>query len=337
MSSNPFSLTVMMNKIVAKPENFSFCPSRLIRNHHVQSILASSRLRILGDNNLMENSEEIIVTAAGGSRLLSFFTRKTAARGLIIIIHGWEGSSSSTYVLAAGNYFYNSGFSVCRLNLRDHGNSHHLNEGLFHGALIEETFDAISQLSGLSGNLPVYIVGFSLGANFCLRIAAKHTQSAIQNLRHVFAISPPLNPYKTTLAIDNGYSFYRLYFLRKWKKSLLKKQQLFPMKYDFGKILQARTCLEMTEAIMPYFPDFPSSRDYFNLYTLRNDFFQDFEVPVTVFIAEDDPVIPPDDFGKLQENEFFRVSRQKFGGHCGFLDLFPFRCWHLEKIVAMLY
>jgi uncharacterized protein len=327
----------MMNKIVVKPEDFSFSPSGLIRNRHIQSILASSRLRILGANNLRENSEEIIVTTAGGSRLLSFFTRKTAARGLIIIIHGWEGSSSSAYVLAAGNYFYNSGFSVCRLNLRDHGDSHHLNEGLFHGALLDETFDAVSQLSRLSCGLPVYLIGFSLGANFCLRIASKHTQSAIQNLKHVFAISPPLNPYKTTLAIDNGYSFYRLYFLRKWKKSLLKKQQLFPMKYEFGKILQARTCLEMTEAIMPYFPDFPSSRDYFNLYTLRNDFFKDFEIPVTVFIADDDPVISLDDFDTLQENDFFRISRQKFGGHCGFLDLFPFCCWHQEQIAAMLY
>jgi hypothetical protein len=221
--------------------------------------------------------------------------------------------------------------------LRDHGDSHHLNENLFHGALIEETFDAVSQLSELAGGLPVYIIGFSLGANFSLRIAGKHTISTIQNLKHVFAISPPLNPYKTTLAIDNGYSFYRLYFLRKWKKSLLKKQKLFPHKYNFDKILEARTCLEMTDAIMPYFPDFPSSHDYFNLYTLHNDFFQKLEVPVTVFISEDDPVIPVDDFDELHENKFFQVSRQEHGGHCGFLDLFPFRCWHQEKIAAMLY
>ena len=252
------------------------------------------------------------------------------------MLHGWEGSSSSSYILATGSFFYNLGFSVCRFNLRDHGDSHHLNEGLFHGALIEETFNAVTQLTQLAGNLPVYIIGFSLGANFSLRIARKYCPATMPNLKHVFAISPPLNPYKTTLAIDNGYSFYRYYFLRKWKRSLLKKQLLFPHKYNFGKILQAKTCMQLTEAIMTYFPEFPSYRDYFNLYTLGNDFFQNLAIPVTVIISEDDPVIPAEDFSGLRENEFFQISKQSFGGHCGFLDLFPFRCWHQEKIASII-
>jgi len=33
----------------------------------------------------------------------------------------------------------------------------------------------------------------------------KHYRTPIANLKHVFAISPPLDPYNTTLAIDNGY------------------------------------------------------------------------------------------------------------------------------------
>ena len=98
----------------------------------------------------------------------------------MIILHGWEGSSSSAYVLAAGAYFYNRGFSVCRLNLRDHGESHHLNEGLFHGALLEETFDAVNTVARTSQNLPVYLLGFSMGANFALRIAIKHAQTPIE-------------------------------------------------------------------------------------------------------------------------------------------------------------
>ena len=117
---------------------------------------------------------------------------------------------------------------------------------------------------------------------------------------------------------------------------MINKQKFFPHKYDFGKLLQAKTCMDLTEAVMPYFPDFPSYRDYFNLYTLDNEFFQNFNLPVNILIAEDDPVIPLEDFYKLQENEYVRVSRQKFGGHCGFLDLFPFSCWHQEKIAAMI-
>jgi predicted alpha/beta-fold hydrolase len=222
------------------------------------------------------------------------------------------------------------------LNLRDHGDSHHLNEGLFHGALLDETFDAVNQLAQLEKDLPAYIIGFSMGGNFALRIARKNSRIPIQNLKSVFAVSPPLDPYKTTLAIDNGYFFYRQYFLKKWKRSLIKKQQLFPQKYDFSKMLKAKTCMELTEDIMLYFPELPSYRDYFNLYTLKNDFFQNFTLPVKIFIAEDDPVIPKEDYCSLQENKFFQILRQRFGGHCGFIDLFPMSCWHQERIAEII-
>jgi uncharacterized protein len=309
-----------------------FKPLLFFRNPHFQSIMASSHLRLKRKNYMAENSREIIVNTSSGSRLLSFLSHHPKSKGLIILLHGWEGSSSSAYLLATGDYFYNLGFSVCRLNLRDHGDSHHLNEGLFHGALLEETFDAANYLSRLSENKPVYLIGFSLGGNFALRIAMRHLRTPIANLKHVFAISPPLDPYKTTMAIDSGYFFYRKYFLKKWKRSLMKKQQLFPEKYDFNKMLKAKTCLGLTEEIMPYFPSLLSYRDYFNLYTLKNDSFQNLNIPVRIFISEDDPVIPYEDYDRIQESEFLKISRQKFGGHCGFIDLFPVRCWYNQII-----
>jgi len=313
-----------------------FKPSFLFRNRHFQSIMASSRLRLHYKNIMARKAREMVIKNSTGSRLLSFYSSHPASRGLIVLIHGWEGSSSSAYMLSTGDYFYRLGFSVCRLNLRDHGESHHLNEELFHGALLQETFEAVHHISGLSGNAPVYLIGFSLGGNFALRIAMKHTLKPVANLKHVFAVSPPLDPYKSTLAIDNGFALYRVYFLKKWKRSLIKKQHLFPDKYDFSAMLQSRTCLELTEKIMPYYRDMATYRDYFNTYTLKNDAFQNLNIPVRIFIAEDDPVIPQEDYRHLRENDFFKISRQRFGGHCGFIDLFPVRCWYNQIIAEII-
>ena len=324
-----------MNKSTKKIDKI-FKPSFFFRNPHFQSIMASSHLRTPRKNYMLDNSQEIIVITSTGSKLLSFYSHHEKSKGLIILLHGWEGSSSSAYILAAGDYFYNLDFSICRLNLRDHGDSHHLNEGLFHGALLEETFEAVNYLSQHSKNLPIYLIGFSLGGNFALRIAIKHYRTPIANLKHVFAISPPLNPYKTTLAIDNGYFFYRIYFLKKWKRSLIKKQQLFPEKYDFNKILKVKTCMKLTEDINPYYPDLPPYRDYFNLYTLKNDSFKNLNIPVRIFIAEDDPVIPNEDYCQIQENAFLKISRQRFGGHCGFIDLFPLKYWYNQIIAEFI-
>jgi len=310
----------------------TFKPSVFLRNAHVQSIMASSRLRLPLKNAIMKCSRQMIINTSSGSALLSYLSSHPASKGLIILLHGWEGSSSSVYILTTAAYFYNRGYSVCRLNLRDHGDSHHLNEELFHGALLQETFESVRYLSGISENIPVYLIGFSLGGNFALRIAMTHKRTPIANMCHVFAISPPLDPHKTTLAIDHGYSFYRRYFLKKWKRSLMKKQQLFPEKYDFNPMLKAKTCIELTEKILPYFPEMNNYREYFNLYTLKKDYFNYLNIPVTIFIAEDDPVIPYEDYLQIQENDFLKISRQKYGGHCGFINLFPARCWYNEII-----
>jgi len=219
--------------------NSTFLPRSFLKNRHLQSVLASARLLIPPHRPLLDHSEGLIVCTPDGSKLLAYLSRHPRSRGLMIILHGWEGSSSSAYVLAAGSYFFDRGFSVCRLNLRDHGDSHHLNEDLFHGARLQETFDAVNALSQDSKDLPVYLMGFSLGANFALRIAIKHSQTPIHNLRKVFAVSPPLDPYKTTLAIDNGLPLYRKYFLKKWRRSLKKSSDFSRKNITSRELLQA--------------------------------------------------------------------------------------------------
>jgi hypothetical protein len=307
-----------------------FSPNLLSRNPHLQSIIATTRVRNNGTNVMMNTAREVIVDGGGGVRLLGYHSTQPDQPGkaLVILIHGWEGSSESAYIQSSGKYLFGKGYDVFRLNLRDHGESHHLNEGLFHGALIDETFHAVSSISRSAGSQPVYLLGFSLGGNFSLRIALRQSVDPIPNLRHVFAISPPLDPYKATCCIDGSLPFYRLYFLRKWKRSLRKKQSLFPHRYDFTGIMHLQTCLGLTEAIMPWYPEYTDYRLYFKQYTLLEDAFKDLSMRVTVITAEDDPFIPVVDFKCLTNNPNLQLLIQRYGGHCGFLELFPYSCWY---------
>lgn len=307
-----------------------FYPRRLYRNPHLQSIIATSPVRNNGRNAMMNAAKPLIIDGGAGVRLLGHHSVQPdqSARAMIILIHGWEGSSESAYIQSSGKYLFEKGYDVFRLNLRDHGESHHLNEGLFHGALIDETVQAVSNICNLADDLPVFLVGFSLGGNFSLRIALLQSRCRIVNLRHVFAISPPLDPYKATLCIDESLPFYRYYFLKKWKRSLRKKQALFPDKYDFNGILNLRTCLGLTEAILPWYPEYSDCRRYFREYTLLNDAFRNLSMPVTIVTAEDDPFIPVTDFLRLEKNPNLQLLIQLYGGHCGFLEFFPYACWY---------
>ena len=283
-------------------------------------------------------SREVIVETEEGVRLLGYHARVNPGtpRGLVCLLHGWEGSSDSTYIRHTGRYLFERGYDIFRLNLRDHGNSHGLNEGLFHSALIEETFSAVGSVAKLAGGRPFHLIGFSLGGNFALRIALRHGEVPVSNLRRVFAVSPVLDPLRATRAIDGGLFVYRRYFVRKWLRSLMKKQALFPGRYDFGDILRFRTCMDITDAVIPRYSPFPDSETYFKTYTLTGDAFSGLTLPVVVIAAEDDPVIPVDDFFALRGGRHLAISIQRRGGHCGFLDPFPFGCWYERYIHARL-
>ena len=316
----------------------NFKPKPWARNPHMQTIFSSLKIRATGGNPMVDCAEEIIVDGGDDVRLLGYYSvhPREIGRGLVLLIHGWEGSSDSTYIRSTGRYLFKKGYDIFRLNLRDHGNSHHLNEGLFHGVLIDETFNAARNIAHLSKDKPYHIVGFSLGGNFALRVALRHSASKIANLKHIICISPSLDPHKATVSIDEGYFAYHHYFLRKWKRSLAKKQAIFPDKYDFNDVLKLKTCMEITNAVIPQYTQFHDHREYFNNYTLLGDIFKDLSNPVTIIASEDDPVIPVDDLYSLCENNDMRLLIQRYGGHCGFLDPFPFGCWYERKIYDIL-
>ena len=315
-----------------------FMPAFPLRNPHLQTILASLRIRALGANPLRERSEEILVDAGSGVRLLGYRTLQPAGRslGLVILLHGWEGSSESTYMLTTGRRLYRSGYDVFRLNLRDHGQSHHLNKGVFHSARIEEVFTAVLNIAATAGVRPCHLVGFSLGGNFSLRIALRLSSSQAGSLRNIIAISPVLDPVKATCAIDGGFFVYRDYFVRKWKRSLSLKQQLFPDLYDFSDVMALKSCMAITERAIPRYTPYRDVFEYFQTYTLTGADFSRLAVPVTILAAEDDPVIPVDDFRHLQGDSRLRLVIERYGGHCGFLQNWRLKVWFEELLEGIL-
>ena len=99
------------------------------------------------------NSEKLIITTDKGVRLTAEFdkastkTKNKKPPTLVILIHGWEGSSQSAYQVTTAHYLLKQGFDVLRLNMRDHGESHHLNPEAFNSTLITEVGDAIKVFS----------------------------------------------------------------------------------------------------------------------------------------------------------------------------------------------
>ncbi|MFO7666460.1 MAG: alpha/beta fold hydrolase [Desulfobacterales bacterium] len=317
-----------------KEEEFN--PPLFLRNPRIQTYLASSRARAKGNNSMLDASKEVVIDTGTGVRLLAGYSqnKSTYSKGTVLLFHGWEGSIESAYILSAGRFLFNNGFSVFRLNFRDHGKSHHLNKGLFYATLIDEVFAAVKIVSEITGNSPLFLAGFSLGGNFALRIGQKNSKEPVMNLRHIVSVSPVINPDKATNAIDSNI-IIRRYFLLKWRRSLSLKQKLYPELYDFREIIPLKSCRSITDRLIENYSSYKDANEYFNRYAITNSTLNDIRIPTTIITSKDDPVIPIDDFYSLNAKEPVNFIIHSHGGHNGFINNLSFDCWYEEKMIRL--
>jgi predicted alpha/beta-fold hydrolase len=322
----------------------SFAPPRWLRNGHVQSILPSLKLRKPWLNRrareLLSASVDHILDCGDGVRLLGHYSSQQAAgrpqaQELVILLHGWEGSADSLYVLSLGSYLFGLGCDVFRLNLRDHGPSHHLNEDIFHSCRLDEVVGAVKRIQTMFPAARTTLAGFSLGGNFALRVAARATRADLR-LERAFAVCPVLRPHSAMEVLEHGPLVYRWYFMDKWKRSLRLKQSLFPQRFDFGPILSQRSIKAMTEVLVARFSDFADLDAYLNGYAIVGDALANLTVPSYILSAVDDPIIPVQDLQQLARTPNLHVNAIPHGGHCGFMESINRESWADRQIAKLM-
>lgn len=326
----------------------NFRPHRLLRGGRIQTFASGYRRRRSARTLA---GEQIVLLDAGLDatghdpyvRLTGYYNKRhtsEASRGLVICLHGWEGNSHSAHSLIVGERLLVEGYDLFRLNLRDHGPHLHvdpyvLNRGLFLGTLLEESHCAVQRVAAWAKGLPVYLVGPSMGGNFALRMGVRHASDPIANLRRVVAISPAINPGRSTDRIDQQYPFRR-YFRERWLRSVLAKERRFPELYSFGELVKIPKLRPMTEWLIEHYGTFANADDYFSRYSVLGDALAALTVPTTILTAADDPVIVVDDFEELTPSPFLDVQIERFGGHVGFVDFWPLRYMLPEMVLSEL-
>lgn len=317
-----------------------FRPARWLRNHHLQSILASTswrRARLLRESaSLLAAARETVLDCGEGVRLQCFISTPAHPQGApVVVLHGWEGSADSLYVLSLARQLFARGFEVMRLNLRDHGDTHHLNRDLFHSCRLPEVIGAVAALQRLAGGRPLQLVGFSLGGNFMLRVAAQ-ARAAELNLARVVAVSPVLDPVETLAALQSGMPGYERYFVRKWLRSLRRKQECWPDAYDFTELARLRDLKRMTAELVRSHTEFPSLEDYLNGYAIIGERLAHLEVPAHILTAIDDPVIPSGALARLARPPALSLTVTRYGGHCGFFEQLAGPTWLERRLMRLL-
>ncbi|HEY8683779.1 MAG TPA: alpha/beta fold hydrolase [Rhodanobacter sp.] len=308
------------------PRGAEFHPPWPLRSGHIQTMLSSSGVRRMllprAAQTVMQDAEAVVVDGGGGVRLTGAYTaQKTRpeARGLAVLFHGWEGSVDSTYVLQTGSRLLADGWDIFRLNFRDHGDSHSLNESLFHSCRIDEVVHALGDIAQRWPARPMAVAGFSLGGNFALRAAMQTSRVGIP-LSYVLAVCPIIDPGEGLFSLEESAPwFYQAYFMHKWRRSLQAKQAAFPQHQYFELSELKQSLRGLTEAMVLRHTDFKTLQHYLDGYSVAGSRLMAMQIPASILTARDDPVIPVDAFEKLEVPANVELDIADHGGHCGFI------------------
>lgn len=316
--------------------NLQFRPPPGLRSPHVQSVLNSSGLRgrlvARRARHLLAAEQEWVMDCGKGVRLAGFYSAQDGTNaGTAVLLHGWEGSSHSNYILSTGAHLYQQGFNVFRLNFRDHGDTHHMNPGVFHSCRLEEVLGGLADMQKRTRALNWGIAGFSLGGNFALRVAL-HGPSAGLSVNRSVAICPVLNPDHVLKKMEDGPTFYEDYYNRRWARSLEKKQACFPDRYDYQEWYDLPNMRERTRYLAIRYYGYDTLEDYFNGYCVVGDRLANLEIPSSILTSVDDPVIPVTDIDTLPDNPCIEIDITTHGGHCGYLKNWKLESWAEQYI-----
>ncbi len=305
-----------------------FTPAVGLTNPNLQTIFSSAIRKIIISRTEAEflnaGQEEIINLGSVRLQIERDKPANTEPLGLIMIIPGWLGHSKSSYVVSLAKKLVDARFEVVRITLRDHGETCHLNSGLFHSAETQEVVDLIKKLvddfkvryPNREGDLTTGLVGFSMGGNFALRVARQ--LSSVRTL----AISPSLSPHKTIQKIENS-QIYRPYFINKWRKIFRDKQRHFPDLYDFSYAMKQKSIITLTKHFIGEFTSFDSVDSYCDAYDLCGSRLEG--VNAHILASLDDPVVPTSEIDALPQSVTRKMTKR--GGHTAFIENWALESW----------
>lgn len=317
----------------------TFEPDWPLRDAQVQSFLASFKPRNWPRRGhaMARGARRHVLDCGDGVRLMGLHSPQPegrAPRGLAVLIHGWEGSHESVYLFSMACTLYAAGYNVFRLNLRDHGGTHALNEELFHSGRLTEVLGAITAIERLDATRPLFVVGFSLGGNFALRIGLHGRDLAVAPELSV-GICPSIQPGATLQALDNGPKLFHTYFLSKWRRTLLAKAEAWPGRYDFSDVWSLTRFTDITARFVERYTEYGALDQYLAAYTLPAEVLRAASTPLAIITAQDDPVVPFADFHGIEDREGLRFLAPKYGGHCGFVQDLRLVSWAEQRVLEL--
>jgi uncharacterized protein len=254
----------------------------------------------------------------------------------LILVHGLEGSSEAGYARSLAQAALEAGCAAHRFNMRSCGGTEHLSgRTLYHSG---QTSDLLAVIRQLSGGVPVFLAGFSLGGNVVLKLAGELGESASGLIAGVMAISTPIDLAACVRRLDKPSNrIYARRFVSRLKERVRAKERLTPGLFDLSGLNQVQNIYQFDDRFTAQAFGFGSADNYYATQS-ANQFLDRIRVPTLVVQAKDDPLIPFAiyDHPAFSTNPHLRLLATEHGGHLGFISRTKPRFWLDQVLVHWL-
>jgi predicted alpha/beta-fold hydrolase len=248
------------------------------------------------------------------------------ARGQIVFLHGLEGSANAGYIASFAQQALERGYGVHRLNMRTCGGTEPLSETMYHSGLTADPRFVCERLA--ARNLgPLFVAGFSLGANVALKLAGELGDSTL--LSGVCAVSAPIDLAACVRAIDKPVNIiYARRFLSRLRARVRCKSAHSPHLYSTRGLAKVNSIWNFDDAFTAPLFGFGTAANYYATQS-ANNFLSAIRIPTFVIAAQDDPLVPFEIFQQpaFTQNSKITLLAPRHGGHLGFLSRSRPRFW----------
>jgi len=295
-----------------------FEPHPWVRGGHAQTIAG----RYLPDGRGPLPSASRRIRLDDGDQLLA---RESIPRGwrsgdpAALILHGLAGCSESPYVVRLAWRLLELGVRVVRLNLRGAGAGAALARGTYHAGRTDDVRQALGWLSLRTGGSPLALVGFSLGGNLALKLAAEVSAANLAELDCVLAANPPIDLEACARRMRRPENrIYDWNFVRWLRRSTLRHHRTFP---ELGPVdlRGIRSVYDFDDRVTAPRHGFSSAHDYYARCSSRPLIPQIRQAGLVVHAA-DDPLIPLDPLRETPWPVNLTLEITLHGGHLGYLS-----------------
>jgi predicted alpha/beta-fold hydrolase len=296
----------------------NFEPHPLLRGGHLQTV--AGRYWPGRRSSFLSTYHEVDLEDGDRLAVLESTPRGWRDGGpMALLVHGLAGCARTGYVVRMTTRFLGMGLRVARMNLRGAGLGFGLARGTYHAGRTNDLRAVVEWMAGRGNGSPIALVGFSLGGNLVLKLAAEAAEQPLDGLDCVLAANPPLDLVACAKHIRRPENrIYDRNFVRALQAQVDRLHALFPELGSVGPT-RARSLYEFDDLYTAPRNGFSGAGEYYERCS-AGPMLSRIRVPGLVVHAADDPFIPAESFHRVSFPHRLALELISSGGHLGYIS-----------------